>query len=278
MISRRDPLPDSRSISRRCAGAPDDFIGERPVKPVIHPAGLPINNLLRSVLRRPVESALRAVIGVMNDIIGVPGAGQRHRQRGHGQDRVLGVAGVPTDDAVMEQITDPGQMQLALSGREHREIRDPSLVRGGSDEVTTEQVLGRVTVVAGLLPSFAGMRATQTVDAHDPGHTRTRDAHTTTTELALHAWDPVGATRGVVDLDDLGEQHGIGEFACSRGPRRPRIERRSRDLDQATHPLDRELGLVVLDEAEADHRIVSRAKYAAARRRISLSVRSSITS
>src|SRR5690606_33535570 len=43
------------------------------------------------------------------------------------------------------------------------------------------------------------------------------------------------------------------------------------------HPLDRQHGLVVLDETQADQRIVSRAKYAAARRRISVSVSSSIT-
>jgi putative transposase len=48
---------NSRSISRRCDGAPGDFIGERPVNSFIHPAGRPINYLRRlEVLRRPVES------------------------------------------------------------------------------------------------------------------------------------------------------------------------------------------------------------------------------
>ena len=54
---RRYTRQNSRSISRRCLGAPGDFIGERPVNSVIHPAGLPINNLLIEVLRPPVESA-----------------------------------------------------------------------------------------------------------------------------------------------------------------------------------------------------------------------------
>jgi transposase InsO family protein len=45
-----------RSTSRRNAGAPGDFIGERPVNAVIHPAGLPINTSTIKVLRRPVES------------------------------------------------------------------------------------------------------------------------------------------------------------------------------------------------------------------------------
>gem|GEM_PF-5222693 len=50
---------NSRSISRRCRGAPGDFIGDRPVNSVIHPAGLPINTSVIKVLRRPVESSLR---------------------------------------------------------------------------------------------------------------------------------------------------------------------------------------------------------------------------
>jgi putative transposase len=47
---------NSRSTSRRSAGAPGDFIAERPVNAVIHPAGLPINTSTIKVLRRPVES------------------------------------------------------------------------------------------------------------------------------------------------------------------------------------------------------------------------------
>src|SRR5215218_4539218 len=48
---------NARSTSRRCAGAPGDFIGDRPVNAFIHPAGLPINTPTITVLRRPVESA-----------------------------------------------------------------------------------------------------------------------------------------------------------------------------------------------------------------------------
>src|SRR5215216_4249474 len=48
---------NARSTSRRCAGAPGDFIGDRPVNSFIHPAGLPIDTSKIRVLRRPVESA-----------------------------------------------------------------------------------------------------------------------------------------------------------------------------------------------------------------------------
>ena len=56
--------------------------------------------------------------------------------------------------------------------------------------------------------------------------------------------------------------------------RRTRIS----NLDQSAQPLHVIDVPMVLDEAEAAHRIVSRAKYAAALRKISLSVRSSMFS
>src|SRR5215203_2620221 len=46
-----------RSTSRRCDGLPGDFIAERPVNSIIHPAGLPIATPLIEVLPRPLESA-----------------------------------------------------------------------------------------------------------------------------------------------------------------------------------------------------------------------------
>jgi hypothetical protein len=57
---------NSRSTSRRCDGAPGDFIADRPVSSVIHPAGLPIGTSTIEVLRRPFESALAAGIDVVH--------------------------------------------------------------------------------------------------------------------------------------------------------------------------------------------------------------------
>src|SRR3954465_10582966 len=71
---------NARSTSRRCAGAPGDFIGDRPVNALIHPAGLPINTPTTRVLRRPVESALGPAVGVEHDVAhpAAPG-GDSHR-------------------------------------------------------------------------------------------------------------------------------------------------------------------------------------------------------
>jgi hypothetical protein len=66
--SGSDPVAISvqnlRWNSRRCEGAPGDFIGERPVNSFIHSAGLPINTSIIEVLRRPVESAQQPGAGV----------------------------------------------------------------------------------------------------------------------------------------------------------------------------------------------------------------------
>ena len=52
-ISRQN----ARCTSRRNDGRPGDFIADRPVIAVIHPAGQPIDTSTIEVLRRPVESA-----------------------------------------------------------------------------------------------------------------------------------------------------------------------------------------------------------------------------
>jgi hypothetical protein len=46
---------NSRSVSRRCDGAPGERIVPRPINVCIHPAGRPINTSKVKVLRRPVE-------------------------------------------------------------------------------------------------------------------------------------------------------------------------------------------------------------------------------
>ena len=54
------------------------------------------------------------------------------RTRHHG---VLGVAGVSADEAVMERVTQPGEVQLAFTGRDLGEVRGPPSIRTTSNEV-----------------------------------------------------------------------------------------------------------------------------------------------
>src|SRR3954464_10037997 len=64
---------NARSTSRRGGGRPGDRIGARPVFVDIHAAVRPIATpLLIGVLRRPLESALHALVRVMNQAAEVP--------------------------------------------------------------------------------------------------------------------------------------------------------------------------------------------------------------
>jgi hypothetical protein len=87
---------------------PGDFIGDRPVNSFIHPAGLPIATPLIEVLRRPVEFALAATIGVMDQLDVGAGAAlmQRHPRRVEDQ-RGAHVAGeLPADDPAAVGVDD----------------------------------------------------------------------------------------------------------------------------------------------------------------------------
>src|SRR3954471_15990905 len=114
---------NARSTSRRGGGRPGDRIGARPVFVDIHAAVRPIvTPLLIGVLRRPLESALRTPVRVMNqsaDLVAVAGSlpqpllegvgGQVGAQRG----RVA-----PADDPPRVDVHDEGDVHPARPGRD----------------------------------------------------------------------------------------------------------------------------------------------------------------
>src|SRR5665648_435193 len=102
-------IQNSRSTSRRSDGAPGDFIGDLPVNSFIHPAGLPINTSTIKVLRRPVESAVRDLVGVdhaSGDRCPPTAAGDRGVQGVHGELGLHPVADRVPDDPVGEDVLD----------------------------------------------------------------------------------------------------------------------------------------------------------------------------
>src|SRR5665648_250308 len=134
-------IQNSRSTSRRSDGAPGDFIGDLPVNSFIHPAGLPINTSEIKVLRRPVESALGAVVRV-NDRRDRAAGLDRHVERVDDQLGVLDVVDGPADDLATVGVHHGAAVDLALPGRVLCDVGDPQLVRSQPVELAVDQVVG----------------------------------------------------------------------------------------------------------------------------------------
>jgi hypothetical protein len=91
---------NSRSTSRRNDGLPGDFIGDRPVNSVIHPAGLPIATPLDQALQRPVESAQYTSFAVGQTL------------DDHGVLASIGSVGDAYDNALAESFVDTFKTEL----------------------------------------------------------------------------------------------------------------------------------------------------------------------
>ena len=78
------------STSRRTVGHPGDRIAGRPVCVTNHPGCRPTFHLHLEVLRRPPESALRSVVGVMDQLAARLASTEGHHQRS--DDEVSGLA------------------------------------------------------------------------------------------------------------------------------------------------------------------------------------------
>src|SRR4051794_2264423 len=135
---------NARSTSRRGGGRPGDRIGARPVFVDIHAAVRPIvTPLLIGVLRRPLESALTALVAV-EDHAGDRLPATAHRDR-HGQ-RIVGQLGVVVlaegepDDAPRTHVQHRVQEQLALVGDDLGAVAVPLAIQLVGREVPADQV------------------------------------------------------------------------------------------------------------------------------------------
>ena len=92
------------------------------------------------VLRRPVESALDAVVGV-DDQAGIRVAvADGHVERVRDQRRGLGGVDRPADDAPGVGVQDDGAVHLALAGAVFGDVGDPQLVASVAVEHPMHQV------------------------------------------------------------------------------------------------------------------------------------------
>src|SRR5206468_2305567 len=136
----------TRCSRRPTGGRPGDRIAGRPAR-----AGallLPlIATPLAQALRRPIESALRAVIGMCHHAGSVLAAGgDGHAERVEYKLALEVVAHRPADDPTAEHVLDGGEKEEALSGLDVLEVADPEPVRLRAGEVAVDEVRRRVTL------------------------------------------------------------------------------------------------------------------------------------
>jgi hypothetical protein len=102
-----------------------------------------MNTSVIEVLRRPVESALRPVVGVTDRgvVLGGSAPPERHLE---GIDDELGpdvIGDRPADDASAEGVEDDGDVDLAGVGGVLGDVGDPQLVGLVDGELAVHQIL-----------------------------------------------------------------------------------------------------------------------------------------
>jgi hypothetical protein len=129
---------------------------------------------------------LAAAVGVMHELaIGVT-SGERHDQRADDEVGGLAFTHRPPGEALVVEVLDAGEVELAVAASELRDVRDPSLVGPLGCEVAFQQVRRGRGVRAPAAPLPTGVGADQATLGHDPRHPLTRMRSPVVTKLALH--------------------------------------------------------------------------------------------
>jgi hypothetical protein len=105
---------------------------------------LPSQPLTVEVLRRPVESALAAVVGVMHQAWGGVALGDGHVQGVQDQLGAQVLSHRPADDPAGERVEDHGEVQPALTGALLGDVSDPQAIGSWWTELARDQIRGRV--------------------------------------------------------------------------------------------------------------------------------------
>jgi hypothetical protein len=151
---------------------------------------------------------LAAVVGMVHR----PGVGaavtHRHVQSLDDQCRRGSLAHGPPDHLAGEGVDDDGQVESALTRGMLCHVPDPQDVRGGYGELAVHEV--RDQLVIGVATSTATVSAAvdahQASLAHQPGDPLLRARHAQVLEFGMDAGRPIGASAGVVDHPDQGQE------------------------------------------------------------------------
>jgi hypothetical protein len=159
------------------------------------------------VLRRPVEFALRPVVGVQNRLIGGRcSADECHAECIGNQFGADMVGDGPTDNHARVGVHDRGAIQLPFHGGVLGDVGEPKPIRCFYGELAPDQVvLGRRPGLAA--PVAAPVEALHAGGPHEPGHAFVVDLPAQTQrELGVHARPAVRFPGIGVDRDDAFRQ------------------------------------------------------------------------
>ena len=212
---------------------------------------IPSQLLTVEMLRRPLESTLAALVRVV-DHTGRPPLSQRHVERVQHELGAQMIRHRPADDPSTPRIDHDRQIQEPRPRRHVRDVRHPELVGTRCSEVTLNEVRGRTRVA---IPSRRP-RSPSTRDPLDPGSAHesrdplATDRYAVGGELGVDPRNPVGPSRGRMDLHDPPPERLVHARSRGRLPPAPRVVATGGDPQRATHALHGELGPVVAHELE----------------------------
>ena len=167
------------------------------------------------MLRGPVESALAALVAVVNDALGFAllqchVQGRQHQVGGHA------FSHGPAHHAPAPDINDHGQIEEPHPCGHVGHVGNPQLVRSVGMEVPLDQVFGRrlaLVTVGGRGEPSSLADAVNASFSHEAGHALAADAYALFDELGPHPGHAVGLVGVLVNLADALGHHGVGDAA-----------------------------------------------------------------
>lgn len=237
-----------------------DEIGFERVKERLHVGVLPRRSTARHALPNPVRAQaipqrraekLTAAVGVKDEPRGGMAPPDGRVDHGARQPRVAHRAQSPRQEATRILIHDRREVPPPAGDREIREVTDPDLVRAaGPRPADLIRVLPEPAMCARLAAIHAHDTAPEAVAAHESFDAAPTHVMSFRSERPLDPWAPISPATGLEDRTHLLEEGPVLPLARTHRPCVPRVEPRSRDVEQPTEPRHSERLAFVLDERE----------------------------
>jgi len=203
-------------------------------------------------LRRPVESALAALVAVVNDVAGAA-LRDGHVQRREHQFGIDALSYRPAHHPTAPDIEHDRQVHESGPGRHEGDIGYPQPVRLVGDELAVHQIRRRAPLGLALRrhdKATTPAHAAQAVQAHEACDPLAAHPRALIDELGTHPRHAVGRIRGGVNRPNPLDHHSILHGVLRRRAIAPGVKAAHRDSQYAAHRVHGEGGLVGHHELE----------------------------